>query len=240
MATLEILGAVDQGARDGMTVAELARALGRDNSVASRQLKGLVESGLVERDTSGRFRLSWRLFTVAAQAGDRRLVRASIPVLRILAGTVRERAYLTVLSGHQVLTVHSESSNRSVEAIGWIGNLVPVLNTSSGLALISHFPDEQIELLLSEETRHTPARGRQVFESVRATRLLGYAVSEGLFDPDLIGIGAPIRDIHDRVVAAINISGPTYRIKPHATAIAGHVMAAASKLSASLINTSTT
>jgi IclR family KDG regulon transcriptional repressor len=81
MATLEILSAANHPSHDGMTVAEVARALGKDKSVASRQLKGLADSGLIERDETGRFRLSWRLFTLMAQAGDQRLIRSGIPLL---------------------------------------------------------------------------------------------------------------------------------------------------------------
>ncbi len=240
MATLEILSLTDHRAPEGMTVAEVARALGRDKSVASRQLKSLVESGLVERDETGRFRLSWRLFVLMAKAGDQRLIRAGIPLLRMLAGTVRDRAHLTVLSGQQVLTVHTESSTRTLEAIGWVGRLVPIWTTSSGIALVMNHSDEHIKNMLDELPGLTPERSKQILETIEQARVRGYAVSDGSFEPDLMGIAAPVRDYHERIVAAINISGPTFRIKPEVQTIAAYVSAAANKLSAALRYTDTT
>lgn len=234
MATLEILSAAKHHSHDGMTVAEVARALDRDKSVASRQLKGLVESGLVERDETGHFRLSWRLFTLMAQAGDQRLVRAGIPLLRALAGTVRDRAHLSVLSGQQVLTVHTESSTRSLEAVGWVGRLVPIWNTSSGIALVMNHEDEHIAHILGEVHAYTPGETKKITKSIAQARIQGYAIADGLFEPDLMGVAAPVRDTHDRIVAAVNVSGPTFRVKPHIKQISSHVVAAASKLSAAL------
>jgi IclR family transcriptional regulator, KDG regulon repressor len=207
--------------------------------VASRQLKSLVESGLVERDETGRFRLSWRLFTLMAQAGDQRLLRAGIPLLRVLAGTVRDRAHLSVLSGQRVLTVHTESSTRSLEAVGWVGRLVPLWNTSSGVALIMNHTDEHIRSLFDESSGLAGRRPSDIMVSVRQARARGYSVSDGQFEPDLMGIAAPVRDVHDRVVAAVNVSGPTFRVKPHVAAIASHVVAAANKLSSALTSVGT-
>lgn len=231
MTILEILGSVDQESADGLTVAELARELGRDKSVASRQLKRLADSGLVERDENRRYRLSWRLFMIAAKAGDQRLIRAGIPMLRVLAGTLGERAHLTVLSGHQVLTVHSESSSRVLEAAGWVGRLTPIWNTSSGIALVLDHPDEEVRDMLTRNYELTPAQTAGVFNAISAARTVGYSVSDGLFDADVLGVAAPVRDHRGRIVAAINISGPVFRVKPQLRAIAQRVKAAAIKLS---------
>jgi DNA-binding transcriptional ArsR family regulator len=56
MAILDALTAADPADfPDGLTVADVARMLGREKSVVSRQLKGLLESGLVSRGESGRY-----------------------------------------------------------------------------------------------------------------------------------------------------------------------------------------
>jgi len=59
LALLEALADSDSDARDGLSVADLARALGRDKSIVSRQLRPLVDLGMVERDDAGRHRLGW-------------------------------------------------------------------------------------------------------------------------------------------------------------------------------------
>ncbi|GAB3033679.1 IclR family transcriptional regulator [Parafrigoribacterium mesophilum] len=231
MAILEILGAADQKSVDGLTVAEVARRLDRDKSVASRQLKHLADSGLIERDERLRYRLSWRLFAIAAKGGDQRLIQAGIPMLRVLAGTLHERAHLTVLSGYQVLTVHSEGSSRALEAVGWVGRLTPVWNTSSGIALVLDRSDEEIEGLLERDQKLSRSQHETVFNSIARAREEGYSISDGLFDADVLGVAAPVRDQNGRIVAAVNISGPVFRVKPQLHAVASHLMAAARKLS---------
>jgi IclR family transcriptional regulator, KDG regulon repressor len=231
MAILEILGAVDQKSVDGLTVADVARGLNRDKSVVSRQLRHLADSGLIERDARLRYRLSWRLFAIAAKAGDQRLIQAAIPMLRVLAGTLHERAHLTVLSGYQVLTVHSEGSSRALEAVGWVGRLTPVWSTSSGIALVLDHSDEEIDGLLERDHQLSGNQHKTVFSSITRAREEGYSISDGLFDADLFGVAAPVRDQNARIVAAVNISGPVFRVKPQLHAVASHLMAAARKLS---------
>lgn len=230
LGVLEALGTVDSHERpDGVTAAELSRLLDRDKSVVSRQLKNLVECGLVSRDESGHHELGWRLFALAANAGDRHLVRRAAPVMQRLTAAVRERSHLSVLSGGEVLTVRSESSGRLVEANGWVGRTVPVTQTSSGMALLMDHDD--IRGLTSDISHLDSSEARELVARVREARERGYAVADRVFDRDVIGIGATIRDLNGRPVAALNISGPATRIEPHVSRIATHVVKAAESLS---------
>lgn len=236
MAVLDVLASADETAfPDGLLVADVARILGRDRSVVSRQLRSLLETGLVSRDESGRYELSWRLFALAVRAGDQRLTKLAAPLMLRLTETVRERTYLTVLSDGEVLTVHSESSRRSIEAVNWVGHTIPVNRSSSGMALLMDFADEHILGLLRRGADGVPEReAREFLAQVREARSRGYTVANRVFDPELIGIGAPVRDFSGRIKAAVNISGPAFRIEPHVQAFAGHLLAVVRSLQKSL------
>jgi IclR family KDG regulon transcriptional repressor len=214
----------------GMTVSEVARVLGRDKSIVSRQLKNLLESGLVSRDPDGRYELSWRLFALAQRGGDQRLLRTAVPLMRQLAATVRERAHLTVLSGDQVLTVHSESALRSIESTGWVGRSIPLLATSSGMALLMDHDDPYIVEVVGGPDREADSVAVRTFVAeIGNARKNHYAVSNRHFDPDVIGIAAPLRNSAGRIVAALNISGPAYRIENNIPAIGRLVVSTASR-----------
>lgn len=230
---LEALAQADaQIDRHGLTVSEVARVLGRDKSIVSRQLRNLLESGLVSREADGRYELSWRLFALAQRGGDQRLLRVAVPLMRQLAATVQERTHLTVLNRDQVLTVHSESSLRSVESTGWVGRSIPILSTSAGMALLLDHDDEYILRLVAGPAGDTDAvAARSFIAGIRKARKARYTVTNRLFDPDLIGIGSPLRDSSGRIVAALNISGPAFRIDEHIPAIGGHVVATAMQCS---------
>lgn len=220
---------------DGMSAADVSRSLNREKSVVSRQLKSLLETGLVARDeVSGRYSLSWRLFALAVRAGDHRLVKLATPLMVQLTETVRERTYLSVLTGGEVLTVHSESSRRSIEAVNWVGRTIPVNRSSAGMALLMDHDDEHVLDLLQRGNDVTVNNARQYLRQIHESRQRGYTVVNRLFDPELLGIAAPVRDFSGRIQAAVNISGPAFRIEPHIRTFGSHLMASVRKLQDSL------
>lgn len=239
MAILDALAAADPATfPDGLSVADVARVLGREKSVVSRQLKSLLESGLVSRAESGRYELSWRLFALAVRAGDQRLTKVANPLMLRLTETVRERTYLTVLADGEVLTVHSESSRRSIEAVDWVGRTVPLARSSSGMALLlDHDDDHIIDLVRRGDDGVTAREARDFVRQIRAARQRGYTVGNRIFEPELLGIGAPVRDFSGQIKAAMNISGPAARIEPQIQAFGRHLLATVRTLEASLYPT---
>lgn len=216
MAVLDALGNADMAQfPHGLTVSDVAQALGRERSVVSRQLRSLLETGLVARDEDGRYRLSWRLFALSVRAGDHQLMRRAVPLMFRLTAVVRERSYLTVLNQGDVLTVHSESAHRSVEATGWAGRIVPVNRSASGMALLLDHEDDQILEIVQRGPYGVGGReARNFLEHVQEARELGYTVADRIFDPELVGIGAAVRDCSGRITAAVNLSGPVSRVEP--------------------------
>src|SRR5262249_16113276 len=82
------------GARGG----QIAGVVGKEKTQVSRTLEALAEAGLVIRDAESlRYRLGWRLFTLAATAADQQLLALTPHVLRGLVARVQECAHLSVL-----------------------------------------------------------------------------------------------------------------------------------------------
>jgi DNA-binding IclR family transcriptional regulator len=227
MAVLEALGAADpRQFPDGVSVSDVARTLCRERSVVSRQLSSLRDSGLVTRDDEGRYKLSWRLFALALRAGDRQLTQTAVPLMFRLTAMVRERSYLTVLSDGEVLTVHSESAHRSIEATGWAGRTVPVGRCSSGMALLLDHEDDHILDIVRRGPHGIVGRAADNYlQQVRSARRLGYTVANRIFDPELVGIGAAVRDCSGQITAAVNLSGPASRVEPHIKVFSGQLLA---------------
>jgi DNA-binding IclR family transcriptional regulator len=74
-----------------------------------------------------------------------------------------------------------------------------------------------------------PSEPRQELALVRER---GYAVTMGENEIGLAAVGAPIRTLHGRVIAAVTASGPTFRItEDNLPELAEHVLAAASEIS---------
>jgi len=239
LVTLEALSDADAAGRTGLTVSELARAVQRDKSAVSRQLGPLVDMGLVERTLDGRHHVGWRLFTLAAKAGDQRLLLLAPAVMRRLAALTHERVHLSVLHGREVLTVLSESSQQVIEAVGWVGRTSPVHCTSSGRALLFDHTDEAVRTLLDGVSFAVPGPAAPPDVDALLTRLAqarrrGYATTAGEFDPDLVAVAAPIRDFSGRVIAALNVSAPSFRLGQRLDSTGQQVAAAAAPLSSAV------
>ncbi|MGH2856033.1 MAG: IclR family transcriptional regulator [Solirubrobacteraceae bacterium] len=232
------LGSDEALERDGLGVVRIAELIGTEKSQASRALSALAATGLVDRDPDTRaYRLGWRLFTLAARSGRPRLVAHAPTVLRGLVAATGETAHLSVLQGAQVLTLLSETPSSAISARGWSGRTVPVVCTSSGRALLFDHDRAALDALLSpaDFEGYGPAAPGDLDELARriaAARERGFASVDGEFEPGLVGLAAPVCDGSRRIVAAINISGPKFRLGRALPAAARALRLAADQLGA--------
>lgn len=207
----------------GLGVVRLAALTGRVPSQVSRALAALEAEGLVERDTaSRRYALGWRLYALAARTTEARLVHVAGPALVALAARTGENASLCRLHGLRVATVLTSEAGGGPARPRFDVDDIPVATTSTGRVLLS-------------ERDGAAARAAGADPAVLArVRDAGYAVVDGEFDPDLAGAAAPVRGFHGGVVAALTVSGPAARLRPHLAAHAAATAATAGELSAKL------
>jgi IclR family KDG regulon transcriptional repressor len=240
LAILTVLGGEEAVEDRGLGVVRIAELIGREKSQVSRTLKVLAESGFVDRDTATlQYRLGWRFFALAARAGEQRLLVVAPALLERLVENLGETAHLSVLQGTEVLTVLSESPAHAVKADGWAGRLVPIYCTSSGRALLfDHDRKAVAGLLSSVEFRGlrpgTVRNIEELQESISFARKRGYALGDEEFEFGLVGAAAPVRDFKGRLVAALNISAPKFRLGERLEDAGREVKKAADELSALL------
>jgi DNA-binding IclR family transcriptional regulator len=235
LAALDVLARAE--AQDGLGVVDVARRLGVDKSQASRTLRALAEHGLAERDGASRaYRLGPRVFAYAALVSERRLLREAPAVLAALVDTLGERAHLSVLDGTTVLTLVSHSPAHAVQAAGWVGRTVPAYCTAAGRALLVDHDAEALRALLGgvELAPLGPNTVRSLDElelRVREAAGRGWAVAEEELEPGLAGVAAPVRRFDGRIVAAVNVSGPSFRFGERLAEAGAEVARAAEELS---------
>ena len=240
---IAVLFALESDAADGrrgLGVTQIAQRIDRDKSQVSRTLKILAEHGLVERDPETRaYRLSSRLFVLAGRAGDQQLLEQARPYLRSTVAELGERAHLSVLQGHEVLTLLSESPSHAVQAAGWVGRAVPVHCTASGRALLFDHDRAALDTLLAgvdlrAGTPNAPGDVDELLARIVHSRALGYAAVTDELEPGLVAVAAPVRDFRGSIVAALNVSAPKFRFARRLRAAGEVVKGASAELSARL------
>ncbi|MBM3686876.1 MAG: helix-turn-helix domain-containing protein [Actinobacteria bacterium] len=122
---------------EGLTVTEVAAALGVSRTVVYRLIVTLEQHGLVRRGTDARCRLGLAVLTLARQVQP--LLRdAAMPVLRRLAEGAGATAYLGVVDGHDLFAVAVAEPPRSDVHIAYrLGSRIPLEMGAAGRAVLA-------------------------------------------------------------------------------------------------------
>jgi IclR family transcriptional regulator, KDG regulon repressor len=236
IAILSVLGSPESTSGDGIGVVRIAHLVGREKTQVSRTLKTLAEAGLVTRDPATlRYRLGWRLFSLAAVAAGQQLLALTPLVLRQLVARVGEAAHLSVLEGRGLLTLMSESPPWAIQSVPWVGRIAPLHCTSAGRALLFDHTDPEVRALLdgadmSVGGPNAPRTIEDVLARLHQARRRGYVVVNEEFEAGHVAVAAPVRDFGGRVAAALNISAPKFRLGRSLPAAAREIKAAADHL----------
>lgn len=236
--TFLVVASEDAAERGGLSVTAIAEQLGREKSQVSRALAALADYGLLDRDPdTNAYRLGWRIYAIANLGSERRLIGLAEPRLAQLVGRFGEGAYLSVREGTETITVVGHRSPRSVQAVSWIGRATPAYSTSVGKALLLDHSKADLALLFEGVTfeRVGPNTARDVAELSRMidqARQLGFATADEELEADLFAVAAPVRDGSGRIIAALNVSGPTFRLGQRVDEVSQALVAAAKALSA--------
>jgi IclR family acetate operon transcriptional repressor len=212
-------------------VTELGRRLGVHKATASRLVAALADRGMVERDpTSEKYRLGFGLIRLAGAAmASMDLVRVARPVLEELAERTRETVNLGVLSGNVVVYIDQVTGTRSIVAVSWVGRRTPLHATSNGKVLLAGLEPEELDRVLQGPlercTASTIADPKKLRLQLEEIRVRGYASTVEELEEGLNAVAAPIRRADGRVVAALSVSGPAFRMRPVELPRLGHVTA---------------
>lgn len=200
-------------------VTELGRRLGVHKATASRLAATLAERGLVERDPSTeRYRLGFGLIRLAgASMAGLDLVSSARPILEDLAERVRETVTVAVLAGDEAVSIDQVTGTRSIVSVSWVGKRTPLHTTSTGKVLLAFMDDVErdrfLQRRLERSTRRSIVDPAQLRSQLADVRRRGYAQTLEELEEGLNAVAAPIRQADGRVMAALSVSGPAFRMR---------------------------
>jgi DNA-binding IclR family transcriptional regulator len=152
------------------------------------------------------------------------------PHLRKLVAETEETAHLCVLESARVIYLDKIEPTRSVRMITRIGASNPIHCTSVGKAILAFLPEERAaEVLRKIRFERFTTRTLVTAEALKAemekTRRRGYAVDDEEFEEGLRCIAVPLLDAQRLPVAAVSISGPSFRVTAQKLpSIANHLL----------------
>jgi len=206
---------------------ELVAATGLARSTVSRLLGALERGGLVERAGAG-YR-GGRLFAEYAARFDRveELVRIAHVHLEDVAARTGETVNLAVPRGSRVVHADQVDARYVLGSVSWVGVEVPSHCSALGKVLLAWGAVRRPAGRLEVRTPASVATHAALDAELDRTRARGYALTRGELEDGLDGVAVPVRGLEGEVVAALGVSGPTFRIGERRPAMAEVLVTAA-------------
>src|SRR6476620_5972596 len=219
LMVLEIL------ARDGHAgVSDIADEMGIHKSTVSRLLGSLVSREMVHQNSErGKYQLGFSILRLASSIPGRlSLVREARPVLESLAEEFKETVNLAVLRSNYAVNVDQAMGPSTLATYDWVGSLTPLHATSSGKVLLAALStDERNQIYkkvgLTSRTSRTVTDRSALENELLSVARDGYAMVHEEFEIGLTAVAAPVYNHVGTVIAAVSISGPSFRFDPENT-----------------------
>jgi len=202
----------------GVALTQLSTELGYGKASLSKIMATMERERFVRRDGAGHFHLSWRLLALAFGHAQRVGVSGlCTPVLQALADETDELVQLAVVeSDHVLFVAKAEGPGQTLRLLPLVGVVAPTHATASGKVWLASLPgDRALEVMrrqgLAPVTSRTITSRARLLAELRKVRRDGYAITDGELAEEGRAIAAPI--VHeDRVVGAVAVSGPSFRL----------------------------
>ena len=194
------------GEEEGLSQAEIAKALGRTPNEHYRMLERLVRRGYVSRNASDRYELTLKLFGLAHfHRPIRRLVSQATPMMRELAKRSMQSNHLAVYDRAGVTII------AQMDAPGYwglairVGARVDLFNTGSGHVLLAFRSAEARAMMIAEqkglgEEAPEPA---DLDERLAQIRERGYEVMPSQQSAGVYNLSAPVLGGDGAAIAAL-------------------------------------
>ena len=209
--------------RDGIGLADLSKRVGLHNSTAFHLVKTLAALGYVRQlKDSKRYRIGRPLFALAASALDEvEMMSLATPILEQLSRDAGEAAHFAVRMGDTVVVLARTSGPGAFQLTDRVGVVRPAHCTALGKIMLAALAPDALDRYLAraELKANTPnsiAGAEALRREIAQVRRAGMAFDDREFDAELRCVALPVRDFSARVIGAIGISGPVWRLSVEA------------------------
>jgi DNA-binding IclR family transcriptional regulator len=193
----------------GLSLNEMAGALGRTSSELFRMVVALARRGYIEQRDGDRYTLTLKLFELAHRHKPiKSLTAAAAPLMLDLVQRALQSCHLTVFYAGRVMVV-GEVDSPDRYAFGMkVGALVGLTDTASGYILLAFQDDNARRAMLAS---HEEVEGEldidaaQLAKIIRDVATKGYAEVQSRQTRGVTNIAFPIRGPTGHAVAVLNI-----------------------------------
>ncbi len=204
--------------REGLRMREIAERLELPPNSVFRITGTLEERGYLIRDSDDmRYRLTRKLLSLGyAAIGEEKLIEYSLDVMQTLRDSTQETVLVGIRADLHGLVLEQVAASQPVKFIVDPGTQFPLHSSAPGKALLAFLPEKEKGTILKKLT-YTRYNERTLDSREKFERELDKVAKEGYgvdFAEQIEGlhcVGAPIFNHRGYPIAAIWVTGPSFR-----------------------------
>lgn len=203
-------------------ITEMAKLLGKKASTLHRTVTVLKNRGYLEQSLQrGKYRLGLKAFELGCvYQNQSNVMKEAMEKLEALARATNETINLAVLDQgmKEIAYIAKIESPHVLKTDIQIGTKLLAHCTALGKVLLAHLDQAVLEKLfpprakLPTYTSKSISTTNQLMHRLSEIRTAGYALDDEEFRSEVVCIAMPHRDMSGRVVAAISVTGPAFRM----------------------------
>lgn len=215
----------------GMSLAQVAREAELHTATARRSLGALVSEGLLSYNPiTKRYHLGVELYHFGAAAHQFQVREQYRHILERVALITEDTAFLVIRSGYDALVVDRVEGSFPIRTLTHeVGQRTPLGIGAGSTVLLASLPDKDCRSVIQANkrryTRYKNYTADDVLESVQRCREMGYSETGGVFIPEAVALGRPVRDESGQVEAAISVAAISQRMDAERRAWVAKVIA---------------
>ncbi|MCF8035039.1 MAG: IclR family transcriptional regulator [Desulfarculaceae bacterium] len=215
----------------GMSLAQLAREADLHTATVRRALGALASEGLLSYNPiTKRYHLGVELYHFGAAAHQFQIRDRYRHILERVALITEDTVFLVIRSGYDALVVDRVEGSFPIRTLTHeVGQRSPLGIGAGSTVLLATLPEKECGAVIQANQRrygrYKNFTADDVWESVRRCQELGYSETGGVFIPEAVALGRPVRDESGRVEAAISVAAIAQRMDAERRAWVAKVIA---------------
>jgi IclR family KDG regulon transcriptional repressor len=202
-----------------MGISDMSNALGYHKSTVFNMVHTLVDLGVLENGSDGKFRFGPQLYSLGkAAGGGSELVSTIRPYLEEIGEKTRLSAFLGICSGNRAIIMDKVDSPTDIKVSSEAGMAIPLFAGAGGKVLLSQLSDTELDNFLSENklekfTSVSCASKKKYKEMIKRTQREGFALDDEEYIEGVRAFAVPLHLHRENLKAAIWVVGLKSQIK---------------------------
>lgn len=211
MSIIQVL--VSDESKPHWSISEIAEETTLPLSTVHRLISSLMKYGLIMQNPETKhYKVGYTWMEIGLRLLDKIDTRAvARSVMERLAADVNETVYLNIPNGANSIIVERVESSMTVRIIDNLGERIPLHIGAANKTILANMAPKEAEKIVSALISD-PDKCRELLDRLPEIKSSGYATSYGEKTEGTASVAAPILGYNQKVVGALSIGVPSYRI----------------------------